>query len=101
MKLYIGEYQPTNEKYNFYNGEYMLVFGENPKGKWTEVTTEKIGRLTQTEKEWLFQCKLEINSETLEKNKSDYIEIINLILDETQKEIERAKNVAGPISKAQ
>lgn len=96
-RLYVGKYQPLDDEIEYaYFGshhKYMLVFSERlPKGKFEELPECLLKQLTQDEKKWLYESKVEINAKYLNENKEQSIEILENFINCLERELKKLKS---------
>lgn len=84
--LYKGEYKNIRNKYRFYDGNSLLVYSDKrPNGKWNKIPLEQENDLTDMQKQWLMQCKIEINAKAVKENKEKYYGFLSEFLNNFEK----------------
>lgn len=97
FKLYVSPYKELDENvpYSYFSAEsgYMLAFSDKPIDGMQEVPLGREERLKESEKEWLRKCKLAVNIRAMQDNAQEYTSILNVFLQNVEKELEKITKV--------
>ena len=89
-RLYAGKTTTVPENVEFSllptHNHYLLVFADKPLGK-PFVEIPEGTELTDEEKKWLLECKVEVNSRYMQDHKDEITEGFDLLLNELEKSL--------------
>lgn len=97
--LYISKQKkiPKSAEYSFYNSrkDHLLVFTNKKPGKGFYPVPESLSdRLSEEEKEWLFQSKVKVHKKHIASHEDYYLDLFQRFMDQLKVELEIEKQKA-------